>query len=32
METLESTVDARTVLVLGTDGEFYRFLEESGPP
>ena len=32
METLESTVDARTVLVLGTDGEFYRFLERSGPP
>lgn len=29
METLESTVDDATTLVLGTDGEFYRFLKES---
>ncbi len=29
METLESTVDESTTLLLGTDGEFYRFLESS---
>jgi hypothetical protein len=27
MDTLRSTADADTVLVLGTDGELYRYLE-----
>jgi membrane protease subunit HflC len=30
METLESTVDADTRLLLSTDSDFYRFLEGSG--
>ena len=30
METFEKTVDADTWLVLSTEGEFYRFLNESG--
>jgi membrane protease subunit HflC len=30
METLRSTADENTTLLLATDGEFYRFLEESG--
>lgn len=29
METLEETVDDSTTLLLGTDGEFYRFIESS---
>ncbi len=29
LETLESTVDEETTLVLGTDGEMYRFIENS---
>ncbi len=29
METLEETVDDSTTLLLGTDGEFYRFIENS---
>ena len=29
METLEETVDESTTLLLGTDGEFYRFIENS---
>lgn len=30
METLESTVDPETLMILSTDGEFYRFLKDSG--
>jgi len=30
METLEATVDEETTLLLSTDGEFYRFLKNSG--
>lgn len=30
METLEATVDGETTLLLSTDGEFYRFLKDSG--
>lgn len=30
METFAGTVDAETTLVLSTDGEFYRYLKESG--
>ena len=30
METLESTVDPQTTLVLSTQGDFYRFLQKSG--
>jgi membrane protease subunit HflC len=30
METLQSTVDEETTFLLSTDGEFYRFLEDSG--
>lgn len=30
METLESTVDDDTTLLLSTDGDFYRFLKNSG--
>jgi len=30
METLESTVDPETWLLLSTDGDFYRFLKDSG--
>jgi len=29
METLESTVDEKTRLILSTDGEFYRYLKSS---
>ena len=32
METLESTVDPQTTLVLSTQGDFYRFLQKSGAP
>jgi membrane protease subunit HflC len=31
METLASTADANTSVLLSTEGEFYRFLTESGP-
>lgn len=30
METLEVTVDPETLMILSTDGEFYRFLKDSG--
>jgi membrane protease subunit HflC len=30
METFESTVDPQTLLLLSTDGDFYRFLKGSG--
>ncbi len=30
METFEATVDAETLLLLSTDGDFYRFLKGSG--
>jgi len=30
METYQQTVDAETLLILSTDGDFYRFLKESG--
>ncbi|MDX1502020.1 MAG: protease modulator HflC [Thermoanaerobaculia bacterium] len=30
METFEATVDADTWMVLSTDGDFFRFLEDSG--
>ena len=30
METYESTVDAETLFLLSTDGDFYRFLKGSG--
>lgn len=30
LETFEDTVDGETVMVFSTDGEFYRFLEDSG--
>ena len=30
METFESTVDPETLLLLSTDGDFYRFLKGSG--
>jgi len=30
METLEATVDPETLMILSTDGEFYRFLKDSG--
>jgi modulator of FtsH protease HflC len=32
METLESTADANTTLVLSTQGDFYRFLQKSSSP
>ena len=31
METLASTTDRSTSILLSTDGEFYRYLNESGP-
>ena len=31
METLEQTIDPDTLLMLSTDGDFYRFLETSTP-
>jgi membrane protease subunit HflC len=31
METFQNTVDGNTTLMLSTDGEFYRFLEDSSP-
>jgi modulator of FtsH protease HflC len=30
LETMQSTVDANTSLLLSTDGEFYRYLKDSG--
>ena len=30
METLKATADKDTVLLLSTDGEFYRYLSDSG--
>ena len=30
METLEATTDPETLMILSTDGEFYRFLKDSG--
>jgi membrane protease subunit HflC len=32
METFEATVDPETILVLSTDGDFYRYLKNSGGP
>ena len=32
METLESTVDSQTTLVLSTQGDFYRYLQKSAAP
>ena len=31
METFQSTVDSGTSIILSTDGDFYRYLTESGP-
>ncbi|MGB5162295.1 MAG: protease modulator HflC [Thermoanaerobaculia bacterium] len=31
METFEATVDPETLLLLSTDGDFYRYLKGSGP-
>ena len=31
METFETTVDPDTWMILSTDGDFYRFLKQSGP-